>query len=95
MVSGQLHTSVVEYLSAGADELQHPAVADAPEAGGTGVQTGIPVIYAVHIRLDLAKIGMQECSKGNCCGIGAATAQCCDVVIVVDALKTCHNHHIS
>ena len=95
MLSGKLHTAVVEHLRAILDQRHHFRITDLPETGGVGVNSGIPVIDAVHVCEDLTAVGLQPCSQSYRRGVRTAAPQRGDVPLGIDALKACHDHDLS
>ena len=90
---GQLHGLAVQHLRAGPGQGQHIPQVDAGELPGAGNQPGIGSIYAVHVGIDLAAVGLQSGSQGHGRGVGAAPAQGADISLGGEALKARDHRH--
>ena len=87
----QLHAAVVEHLCAEGGQLQHLVEGDLVQLAGVAHLAGVGRVNALHIREDLAAVGVQGCRDGDGAGVRAATAQRGDVVQLVQALEACHD----
>ncbi|MPM15098.1 hypothetical protein SDC9_61464 [bioreactor metagenome] len=86
----QLHAAVMEHLGSLTGQLQHLVIGDLAELPGVRHDTGIGGIDAVHIRENLAQLGMERRRQRHGAGVRAAPAQSRDVSGAVDALKARH-----
>ncbi len=71
---------------------QHLIVADGVKLAGVRHQARIGRVNAVHVGVNLARLGSQRRRQGNRRGVAAAAPQRGDVHIIGDALKAGHDH---
>ena len=91
---GHLHRAVVEHLGAQAGQFQHLVEGDLLQLAGPLHRAGVGGVYAVHVGVDLAQIGMEGRRQGHRRGVRAAPAQGGDVAVLVDALEPGHQHDL-
>ena len=84
----------MEHLGAQAGQLQHLVEGDLLQLARPLHRAGVGSIYAVHIGVDLAQIGMEGRRQGHRRGVRAAPAQGGDVPVLVDALEAGHQHDL-
>src|SRR5690606_1624170 len=76
-----------------AGHFQHFLEGDAVQAAGGVHHARVGGVNAIHVGVNLALISVQRGGQGHRCGVGTATAQGGNVVVVVHALETGDHHH--
>ena len=71
-------------------ELKHLVIRDLLKLSCSFYDSRIACINAVNVRVDFAGISMERCCESNRCRIRSAAAECCIIIILVDALEACH-----
>ena len=92
VLAGKFHSAYLQYLRAHTGHFQHFFKGNPVEAARAVHDTWIGGVDAVDIRVDLALVGLEGRSEGDCRGIGAAAAKCGNTAVFVHALKTRHHH---
>ena len=87
--------AVIQHLRAQRRKLQHLVVRDDVEFPRRRNFARVCRVNAVHIRIDLAQVGVHGSRNGHRARIAAAAAQRRHVVILVDALKARYNNDIA
>ena len=90
-LAGELHRAALQHARAGAGQLQHIVVANGVQLARPRSDARVGGVDAVHVRIDLAHVGVNAPGDGHGRGIRAAAAERGDVVVGVDALESGHD----
>ena len=84
---GQLHRARLQHLGAERGHLQHLLVGDARDAAGAALDARVGGVDAVHVRVDVAALGLERGGDGHRRGVRPAAAERGDAAVGGDALE--------
>ena len=88
----EFDTAVVQDFGAAANKREHFVIGNLVEFFGIGEFAGVFVIHAVDIGADQTAVCVQEGGKCDSGRIRAASTECGDIFIGIDALKACNQY---
>ena len=85
----------MQHTRAERGQLKHLVIGDLIHFMRIFHQARIRCINAVHICINLTQISMQSGGQRDRACIRASASECCDIIITIDSLETCHNNNIA
>jgi hypothetical protein len=95
VLAREFHRADLQHLGTQGRELEHFLERHRRQAPRLGHDPRIGRVHAVHVRVDLALVGLERRRQRDARGIGAAAPERGDVVVVVDALEAGDDDHVS